>query len=112
MEQRAAKADLKGSTVMTGYRADVRALLPADDLYASSSIREGVSTTILEAVAAGLPVVAPAVGGTPEVLRNGAGGTLVPARAPEKLAAAILALGKDPGRPATPRTAPRGRLAH
>jgi glycosyltransferase involved in cell wall biosynthesis len=110
IEQRAAKADLKGSIVMTGYRADVRALLPAADLYASSSISEGVSITILEAMAAGLPVVATAVGGTPEVLRNGAGGTLVPARAPEKLAAAILALAKDPGRRATLGADARRRL--
>jgi glycosyltransferase involved in cell wall biosynthesis len=110
IEQRAAKADLKGSIVMTGYRADVRALLPAADLYASSSISEGVSITILEAMAAGLPVVATAVGGTPEVLRNGAGGTLVPARAPEKLAAAILALAKDPGRRATLGADARQRL--
>lgn len=101
LEQRAAKADLKGSIVMTGYRSNVRALLPAADLYASNSISEGVSITILEAMAAGLPVVATSVGGTPEVLPNGAGGTLVPARAPEKLAAAILALARDPGRRTT-----------
>jgi glycosyltransferase involved in cell wall biosynthesis len=98
IEQRAAKADLKGSIVITGYRSNVRALLPAADAYACSSISEGVSITILEAMAAGLPVVATRVGGTPEVLPDGAGGTLVPARAPDKLAAALLALARDPGR--------------
>jgi len=110
LEQRAAKADLKGSIVMTGYRSNVRALLPAADLYASNSISEGVSITILEAMAAGLPVVATSVGGTPEVLPNGAGGMLVPARAPEKLAAAILALARDPGRRTTLGVDARRRL--
>ena len=92
---RAAQPDLAGSVHMTGYRPDVRALLPAADVYASSSISEGVSITILEAMAAGIPVVATAVGGTPEVFPEGAGGILVPCRDPERLAAAIASLALD-----------------
>ena len=81
-----------------GYRSDVRALLPAADLYVNSSISEGVSITILEAMAAGIPVVATAVGGTPEVLPDEAdGGILVPCRDPERLASAIASLALDPG---------------
>jgi glycosyltransferase involved in cell wall biosynthesis len=110
IEQRAAKADLEGSVVMSGYQSNVRALLPAADLYASSSISEGVSITILEAMAAGLPVVATSVGGTPEVLLNGTGGALVPARAPERLAAAMLALAKDARRRAAAGAEARHRL--
>jgi glycosyltransferase involved in cell wall biosynthesis len=98
IERRAAKADLKGSVVMTGYQSNVRALLPAADVYASSSISEGISITILEAMAAGLPIVATSVGGTPEVLADDVGGTLVPARAPEHLAAAMLAFARDAAR--------------
>jgi L-malate glycosyltransferase len=92
---RAAQPDLAGSVHMTGYRPDVRALLPAADVYASSSISEGVSITILEAMAAGIPVIATAVGGTPEVFPEGAGGILVPSRDPERLAAAVASLALD-----------------
>ena len=98
IEQRAAKADLAGSVILTGYQSNVRALLPAADVYVSNSISEGVSITILEAMAAAVPVVATSVGGTPEVLDGGVGGTLVPARSPDRLAAAILDLARAAGR--------------
>ena len=75
-----------------GARPHARRILPAFDVYANSSISEGVSLTILEAMASGLPVVATRVGGTPEVIQNGATGVLVPARYPARLADALLAL--------------------
>ncbi len=84
--------DLGGRVSLAGYRRDVRALLPGLDLYVNSSIFEGVSLTILEAMAAGLPVVATAVGGTPEVVSDGVTGRLVPARQPMTLAHAISTL--------------------
>ena len=107
---RAAQSDLAGSVHMTGYRPDVRALLPAADVYASSSISEGVSITILEAMAAGIPVVATAVGGTPEVFPEGAGGILVPCRDPERLAAAVASLALDQQQRAAMAAAGRRRL--
>jgi glycosyltransferase involved in cell wall biosynthesis len=81
--------DLGERVTLAGYRRDVRALLPALDVYVNSSIFEGVSLTILEAMAAGLPVVATSVGGTPEVVSDGVTGRLVPARQPTALADAI-----------------------
>jgi glycosyltransferase involved in cell wall biosynthesis len=75
-----------------GYRADARHLLPGFDVYANSSVTEGVSLTILEAMAARLPVVATAVGGTPEVVVNGETGLLVPPRSPAALASALAAI--------------------
>lgn len=96
LERRAAQPDLAGAVRMTGFRSDVRALLPAADIYVSSSISEGVSITILEAMAAGVPVVATAVGGTPEVLALDTGGRLVPARSPQRLARAVIALAGNP----------------
>lgn len=94
---RIARDDLAGCVTLTGYRSDVRALLPAADLYVNSSISEGISITILEAMASGLPVVATAVGGTPEVVDRTTG-VLVPIRHPDRLAAAILALANDRAR--------------
>ena len=110
MAERAAQPDLEGSVHLVGFRSDVRALLTAADVYVNSSISEGISITILEAMAAGLPVVATAVGGTPEVLIDGGGGLLVPARDAGQLAAAMLALAADPQRRAALAAAGRRRL--
>jgi glycosyltransferase involved in cell wall biosynthesis len=74
----------------------VRRLLPGFDIYANTSISEGVSLTILEAMAASLPVIATRVGGTPEVVDNGVTGLLVPARDPKRLTAALVELSCSP----------------
>jgi len=110
LEARASHDDLAGSVRITGYRSDVRALLPAADVYASSSISEGVSITILEAMATGIPVVATAVGGTPEILSDGTGGILVPSRDPARMAAAIVSLAEDHRRRGALAAAARRRL--
>ena len=108
---RATELDLAGAVHMTGYRSDVRALLPAADVYTSSSISEGVSITILEAMAAGIPVVATAVGGTPEVFAHeGTGGVLVPCRDPQRLASAIVSLALDQRQRGVMAAAGRRRL--
>jgi glycosyltransferase involved in cell wall biosynthesis len=104
LEARAARPDLAGAVEFLGMRDDARALLSAADLYANSSISEGVSITILEAMAAGIPIVATSAGGTPEVLADGLAGVLVPSRNPARMAQAMIALAKDP--------AMRKRLAH
>jgi glycosyltransferase involved in cell wall biosynthesis len=78
-----------------GHREDARDLLAACDLYANSSISEGISLTILEAMAAGLPVVATHVGGTPEIVDSTCG-RLVPSRDPDALAGMLAALARDP----------------
>jgi glycosyltransferase involved in cell wall biosynthesis len=66
-------------------------------VYVNSSISEGVSLTILEAMAAGVPVVATRVGGTPEILDSTCG-MLVPPRERQALAGAIVELAGDPVR--------------
>jgi glycosyltransferase involved in cell wall biosynthesis len=83
------------SVQMTGYRQDVRALLAGLDVYVNSSIFEGISLTILEAMAAAIPVVATRVGGTPEVVVDGDTGRLVEARSPTQLADALGDLSLD-----------------
>jgi glycosyltransferase involved in cell wall biosynthesis len=79
--ERAAEATgVRAAVHLTGYRDDVRAVLPALDVYANASITEGVSLTILEAMAAKIPVIATNVGGTPEVVKDGETGALVAPR--------------------------------
>lgn len=79
-----------------GHRSDARHLVAAFDAYVSSSIFEGMSLTILEAMAAGRPVVATRVGGTPEIVVDGETGILVQPRDPAGLAQALLRLSSDP----------------
>lgn len=74
---------------------DVPGLLGRAGLLVLPSWLEGVSLTLLEAMARGLPVVATRVGGNPEVVDDGATGLLVPPRDPPALAAALLAVWRD-----------------
>jgi glycosyltransferase involved in cell wall biosynthesis len=106
----AAHADALGvaqCVLFAGFREDVRDLLPAIDIFVNSSTSEGISLTILEAMAAALPVVATAVGGTPEVVIPHQTGLLVPARDPHGLAAALTDLSADA--PRRRRYGSRGR---
>jgi glycosyltransferase involved in cell wall biosynthesis len=73
-----------------GLRQDVPGLLPAGDLLVHPSLEEGSSNAILEAMAAGLPVVATTVGGTPEAVRHGETGYLVPPRDSDAIADAVF----------------------
>ena len=73
-----------------GERADVPELLAKAGFFVSSSKSEGISLTILEAMAVGLPVVTTRVGGNPEIVLEGQTGHLVPDQNPAALAAAML----------------------
>lgn len=95
--------------IFTGVRRDVPRLLGAADVFALSSLSEGVSIAILEAMAAGLPVVATRVGGNPEIVLDGQTGLLVEPGRPDLLAAALEQLLKDPRRAAVLGAAGRRR---
>jgi glycosyltransferase involved in cell wall biosynthesis len=99
-EIRALAAELALDEVVRfhGMQADVRPYLGDADLFVLPSLSEGISITLLEAMAAGLPVVATDVGGNREVVRHGETGTLVPVGDAPALAAAMHALLTDPVR--------------
>jgi glycosyltransferase involved in cell wall biosynthesis len=79
-----------------GYRTDSRALMGLMDVLVVPSLTEGSPLIVLEAMAAGIPVVASAVGGIPDQLRNGQEGILVPPDDPDALGEALGALLRDP----------------
>ena len=79
-----------------GRQDNVPEWLAALDIFVLTSDWEGMPNAVLEAMAAGLPVVATAVGGTPEVVVDGVTGLLVPPRDPDALARAIVRLLRDP----------------
>jgi glycosyltransferase involved in cell wall biosynthesis len=97
LEGRAA-ATLSGRVRFLGLRENVQDLLPAFDAFALSSDDEGLPTSVMEAMAAGLPVVATAVGGVPEVVEHGQSGLLVPRQDIEALAEALVSLLEAPDR--------------
>jgi glycosyltransferase involved in cell wall biosynthesis len=80
-----------------GFRDDLQCLLPAFDVFATASHSEALGMVALEAMAAGLPVVATRVGGLPEVVEEGVTGLLMPRRAPAALAAALERIFLDEG---------------
>lgn len=86
---------LNSRVIFLGQREDVPELLKIMDVFALPSLSEGLSKAILEAMAAGLPVVATNVGGNPELVIENQTGFLVPSGDPQGLANAIIYLLKN-----------------
>ena len=95
LRRTAAELGLDGRVHFHGQLRDVRPLLARAGLFVLPSLTEGVSLTLLEAMASGLAVVASRVGGNPEVVADGETGLLTPAGDPAALAAALLRLRRD-----------------
>lgn len=96
LEQQIKHHHLEKHVILAGFRPDVLSLHKAFDVFAMSSVTEGLGTSLLDAMAAGKPVVATTAGGMPEVVRDGATGILVPPRDHHAMADAILKLLEDP----------------
>jgi glycosyltransferase involved in cell wall biosynthesis len=92
----AVELGVAGFLHLPGHRPDARMLLDAADVFVLPSRQEGLPLAVLEAMDAGLPVVATDVIGTAEVMEHGRTGTLVPPRDPARLAEALAELLADP----------------
>jgi glycosyltransferase involved in cell wall biosynthesis len=90
LEALAAELGVTSAVDFLGERHDVPELLAQAGFFVTASLTEGISLTLLEAMAVGLPVVATAVGGNPEIVVDGVSGKLTPAAQPEQLAAAMI----------------------
>jgi glycosyltransferase involved in cell wall biosynthesis len=99
VRQRVRDLGLERAVVLTGFRRDIPEVMAALDVLVVPSLRsEGIPQVILQAFAVGRPVVASAVGGIPEVVRDQQTGLLVPPGDHAALASAILSLLQDPSR--------------
>jgi glycosyltransferase involved in cell wall biosynthesis len=98
LEAQVAAEGLGGAVGLLGFRNDVPELLSRSAVFVLVSGYEGCPLSVLEAMAAGVPVVATAVGGIPELVAHGETGLLVESGRPEALAAALDELLSDPAR--------------
>lgn len=95
LEKMAFDLGIRNKIEFLGFRRDIPEILSGIDIFTLSSLSEGTSITILEAMAAGKPVVATRVGGNPALIEDGINGFLVPACNPAELALPLLRLTRD-----------------
>ena len=95
LEQRIKHLHVDKHVLLTGFRADVLAIIKGADLFVMSSETEGLGTSLLDAMAAGKACVGTRAGGIPEVIGDGETGVLVPPRDPSALADAMARLLED-----------------
>lgn len=89
LEEQARALDIAGRVTFTGFRDDALEFLRVFDCFVMSSRLEGLGTSIMDAQAAGVPVVATRTGGIPDIVEDGRTGLLVPPGDPPALAAAL-----------------------
>ncbi|MDJ0753843.1 MAG: glycosyltransferase family 4 protein [Ardenticatenaceae bacterium] len=82
--------------IFGGRKKDVTPYLQAADIFILPSANEGLSNAMLEAMAAGLPVIATAVGGAPDIIKHGYNGWLIDPQSPEEITLALLTLIRKP----------------
>ena len=97
-EQMLAESGNASAAWLPGSRDDVAALMRAMDVFVLGSLREGISNTVLEAMASGLPVVASAVGGNLELIQNQTTGVLTPPGDSATIAQVLLHYAREPQR--------------
>ena len=92
----ATRLGIHNSVQLLGHRKDIDICLKGMDLFVFPSLNEGMGRALIEAMAAGLPVVATRVGGIPALIDSGSNGMLVPPADVEALAAALRTLIDQP----------------
>jgi len=97
LKGQARRLGLNGRFLLPGFREDARQLMAQAEVLALPSLTEGMPNVVLEAFAVGVPVVATAVGGVPELVRDGENGWLIPEADAAELASALAAALADPG---------------
>ena len=97
LKEQAIRLGMKDRVIFTGFRLDVQKILSSLAVSVLPSLKEGLSNSLLESMAAGVPVVATNVGGNPEVVIDGETGLLVPPKNPAALAEAICRVLLTPG---------------
>lgn len=110
LEAQVKSRGLGDRVVFAGFRRDLDRLLPAFSVFCLSSRLEGLGTSLLDAMAFGLPVVATAAGGIPEAVEDGVTGRVVPPGDPAALAAALADVLGDEGRRRAYAAAGRARF--
>jgi glycosyltransferase involved in cell wall biosynthesis len=110
-ERLIAETGLRGRFLLVGERRDVPALLPAFDVFALSSLYEGLPCSVVEAMVCGVPVVATAVNSVPEIVISGRTGLLARPADPQSLSLALQYLLDHPGRAAQMATYARAHVA-
>jgi glycosyltransferase involved in cell wall biosynthesis len=96
LESMAVELGIRGKVWFAGERHDIAELLASFDVSVLISSSESLSNVVMESMAAGVPVVATGVGGTPELVNDGETGLLVPPGDEEKLVEALARLVRDP----------------
>jgi glycosyltransferase involved in cell wall biosynthesis len=109
-QARALDGDAGRRVVFAGLQADVAALTAALDLAVLPSLREAQGIALLEAMASGVSVVASAVCGIPETVRDGVDGRLVPPADPDALSTTVIDLARHPSKRAALARAGRRRV--
>jgi glycosyltransferase involved in cell wall biosynthesis len=97
LERQVHEHHLEKHVLLAGFRTDVIGCIKSFDLFAMSSVTEGLGTSLLDAMACGRPIVATRAGGIPEIVEDEVTGLLVPPRDHHALAEAMVRALKDPG---------------
>lgn len=82
--------DLADHVFFTGFIPDAGALCAAFDIYLATSVKEGLPYSIIEAMYSGIPIIASAVGGIPDIITDGVSGRLIPSHSPQAITDAII----------------------
>jgi glycosyltransferase involved in cell wall biosynthesis len=110
LEQQAARLGLQSACRFLGYTTDVIGMHHALDVFVQASDTEGTPNGVLEAMSLETPVVATGVGGTPDIVRDGVDGLIVPRGRPQALTDAIHAVLADPDAAARRAVSARSRI--